>query len=196
MPSHDKPPTAAANLAPSDNPPSPEEALPAEELPDVAGDPLHDLREAIELPRGAWDRRTVSVPRRFGMGTLLILITCYALWFQVGRVFDLHPAVIAGVAVYFFVLGLVQWFVGEGQRVRRASAWTGVVMVWGGCLVVIVATIAQGLRGSVAVTAAPCMFAATFPVGIFLGYAGGTLVAGVFLLMRLADEAIERWRRR
>jgi len=120
----------------------------------------------------------VGVPRRFGMGGLMILVTMCALLFAGLSLLDLDkkPAVFAVIAILFVAVAVGQILLFEGNKPRQASMWVG------GCLLPIMilpigiyhhAEIGGILIGSI------CLI----PAGIISGYLAGVLSAGVFFVI-------------
>jgi hypothetical protein len=120
-----------------------------------------------------------GVPRRFGIGTLLLITAMYAVLFAVLRVFHAPPFVFVEIAGFFTAVGLGQMFLFKGQRPRRASVIVGVgfyvamsIFFWvdnrllgRGVFVLFLINLVEGL-----------FFGALF------GYLAGVMIAGVFLM--------------
>ena len=70
-----------------------------------------------------------GVPHRFGVGTLLLISTMYAVLFAVWRFIEGPPTVLVWVALFFFAVGLGQMLLFKGQRPRRASVIVGACVV-------------------------------------------------------------------
>ena len=67
----------------------------------------------------------VGVPNRFGVGTLLIISTMYAVLFAVWRMVEGSPTFLAFVTIFFSAIGLGQMLLFKGQRPRMASVIVG-----------------------------------------------------------------------
>jgi hypothetical protein len=78
---------------------------------------------AAESPRPIV--REAGVPRRFGVGTMLLITTMYAVLFAVLRSLQAPPITFLIVGLFVFAVGLGQMFLYKGQRPRRASIVVG-----------------------------------------------------------------------
>jgi hypothetical protein len=121
------------------------------------------------------------VPRRFGVGTLLVVTLCYALLFGLLRMIGADGAASITIAGFLTAIGIGQIICGPA-RARIASTAIG---AFGLPLFIVVTELAAGEVPQFNVCCVPLS-------GALLGYLGGVLVAGVFLLMRLADQWIHR----
>ena len=75
-----------------------------------------------------WNVRSsdvASVPRRFGVGVLLILMTAFAVLFAAMRTFGAWPEVFVVVAVLFLGVTLGQILLFQGEKPREASIVAG-----------------------------------------------------------------------
>jgi hypothetical protein len=127
-----------------------------------------------------------SVPRRYGPGTLLVITTAYALLFAGFKAIEADQVWWIGTAVFLTGIGIAQ-VIGGPKNARPASALAGAVL-----LPVILATTAAYYNGMPADGGVGLLCAALF--GGPLGYIGGVLVGGIFLLMGYADAALSRLR--
>ena len=131
-----------------------------------------------------------GVPRRFGVGVLLILVTFFSVLFAFLRCVDSRPEVAAIVGVLFVGVAAGQSLLFGGKNPRGASLLIGAVLfpleVLG--LAVYQMIVGQVGRGSIAesivegesiVVGLIC----TVPGGAVLGYLAGVLTAGIFLTM-------------
>jgi hypothetical protein len=133
-----------------------------------------------------------SVPRRYGAGTLLVITAAYALLFAAFKAWGADQVWWIGTAVFLTGIGIAQAIAGP-KNARPASTIVGL------CLlpfilaavryyyVAAASTDRLGDRGE--------WFMSLVCAGLLgapLGYIGGVLVAGIFLLMRYADTAIAR----
>jgi hypothetical protein len=149
---------------------------------------FHSAAAPALAPAGDWMRwleaqpAEYMVPQRFGMSAILGMMTALALLFALLRALDAHPA----IYLFFGSLGLV---ISTAQmlnnaRPRVASVVAGAILVplmWA----VLLAMDRQGPP----LLAIACIAIVATPVGAFLGYAAGTVAAGVFLVM----DRLERW---
>jgi len=120
-----------------------------------------------------------GVPRRFGVGTLLLITTMYAVLFAILRGLRATSSAFVVLGMFFFAIGLGQMLLFKGQHPRRAS------VIVGASLALIAFAITQATFPPVDVMA----LAVLFPAGIFVlffggvgGYVAGVFIAGVFLL--------------
>ena len=119
--------------------------------------------------------REAGVPRQFGVGTLLIITTMYAVLFAVLRVCGASPTDYAVVGLFFFAVGLGQMFLFKGQQPRRASMIAGVGFV-------VIGIILLRLLGGLITIDMESLWAGAF-YGMTCGYLAGALIAGVFLVI-------------
>jgi len=127
--------------------------------------------------------RVYSVPRRFGLGSLFVVVAFFAVLFGVMRLFMAPPVVMAYVGLQVVAAGVMQWFFRKHPRLTSAMAGAVLLPV----TIICYAAIDRASEDAFAVVAAsPCI--AIF--GAFCGYAAGTLIAGVFMVMEWADKTI------
>jgi len=123
-------------------------------------------------------RPAVGVPRRFGVGTLVLVTTMFAVLFAAMRTYGVHPITFGAIAVFFAGVGLAQAVLFVGRSPRAASVVAGAVL-----------TPALSLGIGIWVDGTPplslamiaCVFLAILGAG--LGYLAGGLTAGVFLVV-------------
>ena len=127
-----------------------------------------------------------SVPRKFGVGTLLVVSTAYAILFAILRAVDYPAAAVAIIGIFLTLVGVGQMICGQAAA-RWGSMAVGAVTT---VIITIIVTVLDSGRSNpgVLVTAIPCAAI----TGIVLGYLGGALVAGVFLITDWADRLIHR----
>jgi hypothetical protein len=126
-----------------------------------------------------------AVPRKFGIGTLLVVSAAYALLFGVLRFVNTPGFGTASIALFLTAVGIAQMIFGA------RAARTGSVIA--GTIVFPVLAIANLLmvERNFSLRMLPdmgwsCVCLLIF--GAICGYLGGTLVAGVFLAMELPDR--------
>ena len=133
---------------------------------------------------GGSRRREAGVPRQFGIGILMVMVTMYAVLFAVMRALRFPPTLFFIVALFFTVVGLGQMFLYKGQRPRRASAMVGIWFMW--CLAGITLII-EGVKSGFSLAYSGQLvlgFAFLgFLYGAICGYVAGLLIAGVFVLI-------------
>ncbi len=148
---------------------------------------INEETPAVRTPEGplgaGWDTRpAVGVPRRFGMGILLLMVTMYAVLFAVSRLLAQgNPAVLVAVAVFFTGVGLGQMLLYCGRYPRAASVWVGACLFPVEVLGLIF--VYHFLGDSSWVVGLLVLFLLSPILGAFLGYLAGGLTAGVFLLL-------------
>lgn len=144
--------------------------------------PLPPLGQYTRLPPHV---REAGVPRRFGMGTLLLITAMYAVLFAVLRALGLPPSAFLFVALFFTAVGLGQMLLFKGEHPRRASIVVGMAF-----------HLANGLlrfgyeavRFGTHALPDPCSAFVTVIVGGGIaGYLCGLLIAAIFLL-------IDKWK--
>ena len=136
-----------------------------------------------------------GVPRRFAIGSLVVIVTVFAVLFRILTLFD-TPAEVAGlIALFFSGIGLGQAFLLRGQRPRAASCLGGALLapaimlaVFGGSFVVPgLAHLRPNTLDSVVLLR---LMSGMFYLSLFgsvLGYFFGCIAAGAFLVT-------DRWR--
>ena len=73
----------------------------------------------------------VGVPRRFSIGTLMILVTAFAVLFSLLKVLHAPPTVFAGISIFFAWIAACQVLLFKGKNPRLASIVGGLVFGWG-----------------------------------------------------------------
>jgi len=151
-------------------------------------------------------RKQTGVPRRFGMGVLLVITTMYAVLFAALQRFPPEAQgypheVFLAVVAFFTGVGVAQTVLYHGRNPRRASIISGIVL--GGLIALVTALIEVHLHAGwfhrywwyyltvwiLLPTAGGTL------LGGPLGYLAGGLIAGVFLLFNkwqppLGDEEV------
>ena len=129
-----------------------------------------------------------QVPRRFPVGTMLLLVTVFAIVLSVARTLGATPGLILLIAGWVVLIALAQVLLFHGQKPREASIYGGAA-AW---FVLGVATILVRLAWQGAGTQAftEIVFFASLRtilgaifLGPALGYATGCALAGVFLVL-------------
>ncbi len=141
------------------------------------------------------DSPAVGVPRRFGVGGMLLIVTMFALLYGGLQWLEAPPVVFVTVAVFFAGLALGQMLFRGGRAPRAASVKIGAVL-WPA--EVFALALYLGYRSNPAgshVSGAILLSLINVPIGAFLGYLGGCLVAGVVLLLEMGSTLRARLRR-
>lgn len=128
----------------------------------------------------------VSVPRRFGAGTLIVVTTLFAVLFGALRFFNQPIGVFIGISAWLTVIGVAQMFGGR-QYARAASIAAGVFLLPATVLAAELYSRYTNSAGDGGLVDGIALLVLTVP-GALLGYVGGVFVAGVFLVMHWADS--------
>ena len=149
-----------------------------------------------DRPWGArWDTTPAAgVPRRFGVGILMLLMTLFAVLFSVMRTMGASVETFAIIATMVAAVAIGQIFLFGGRYPRAASIWVGacffplqvmVVRLWmyspygdGSFLSPV-----KLIEGSI------CPMLVSIPIGAGFGYLTGGVVGGVFLVL----DALAQW---
>lgn len=133
--------------------------------------------------------KQVGVPRRFSVGTLMILIAMFGVLFAVLKMLGTHPIVFAGVAIFFGGVGAAQMFLFKSHDPRKASLVAGFVLgpVVGIGMIVIANLIANNYGvpynpQQMNLAGVMCCGVGFLLLGAPFGYIAGCLVAGIFLV--------------
>ena len=132
----------------------------------------------------------MGVPRRFGVGRLMLIVAIYSALFGLLRELDVHPLTFGLIAVFFTAIGMAQMLLFGGTRPRAASHLVGAGIVPLLFLVAVLSAKWFGWSGAITrsvveLTAAQIavLFVYLVPVGFALGYPAGVLIAGIFLVL-------------
>lgn len=133
------------------------------------GDPLQSH------PLAAPTEEAARVPRRFGVGVLMILVTVFAVLFAVLNMLDADPRVFSIVGVLFLGVTAAQVLLFGGERPRQASIVAGAVLL---PLAIFVVVMADALRrganvGSAIGGALAGGLLCALPSGAICGYLAG-----------------------
>lgn len=129
-----------------------------------------------------------GVPRRFGIGTLLIVTAAYGVLLAVLRSAGWYPGAILWTLVFISLVGLGQMLLFNAKRPREASVVTGAL---GLPLAILGAAMTYDTRPYNPLESL-CGLMCAFPFGAVAGYLAGGVVAGVFLLMDAVEHALAR----
>lgn len=148
--------------------------------------------------RAEWSGAPAAgVPRRFGAGGMLVIVTMFGLLYGALQWLRAPPGVFLGAAVFFAGLALAQMLFRGGRFPRAASVITGAIL-WPTELFFIMLyhdrKTPGGLRFYEAWEAWMTLVM-NVPIGALLGYLGGCLVAGVVLVLDMVRDAGKRLRR-
>lgn len=157
------------------------------------GDPSDWAPHAVPSRVGRSMPAAFGVPRRFGIGTLLVVTAAYGALLAVLRAMDWHRGVIAAFVGFISLIGLGQMLLFHARRPRKASIVTGAV-----CVPLVQLLIVLSREGREWFDPQGWLDAATMlgwillliPHGAIAGYLAGGIVAGVFLIMDAVERAI------
>jgi len=134
-------------------------------------------RPSGPVPRLA--QQEAGVPRRFGVSVLMVITAMYAVLFGMLQAIRAPVSVFFVIALFFTTIGLGQMFLFKGKRPRRASVLLGGCFL--PCLVLFITFSAY--HGNPWHVELLCVLAGSTIPGALLGYTGGGIVAGVFLVI-------------
>jgi putative acetyltransferase len=140
----------------------------------------------VGLPRG----KEAGVPRQFGVGTALLMMTMFAILFAVLRSLNVPALAFAIIALFFLGVGAGQALLFHGRRPRRASIIMGIVMTF---ILSIFKAFFNGVPGPEILPSLALLFCAACFGGIIYGYVAGVLIGSVFLV---SDKLRDAYRRR
>lgn len=131
-----------------------------------------------------------GVPRRYDLATLMAVTLAYACLFGALRALNAPPEAMVWSAGFLTVVGAAQAVLFGGKCPREASCLAGMGFM------LAVMLIERGLpRLWVDVFLVPILFLGAIVLpGFVLGYAGGVLVAGVFLVAHYLRSRLRRLR--
>ncbi len=122
------------------------------------------------------------MPRRYGIGTLLVISTLYACLIAGLQGLNAPWQVIVFFCLLLLVIGFCQMLAGA-RWARAASVIAGVIFMAAFGAIVTVINLPRNPQAWINGTLSGAVG------GILIGYLGGALVGGVFLVM----DAVERW---
>lgn len=128
-----------------------------------------------------------GVPRRFGVGTILIVTAAYGVLLAILRLAGWPPGYILWALAFISVVGLGQMFWFGSKRPREASIVTGAVV-----LPVFLLVWSAGVNHYEPLASICCGLVCSVPFGGTAGYLAGGVVAGVFLIMDAVEQALDR----
>lgn len=171
-------------------------------MPEFDGDYPEDQRDSDSFARaplavtsrlGRSMPAAFGVPRRFGIGTLLVVTAAYGALLTVLRAMDWPRGVIAAFVGFISLIGLGQMLLFHARRPRKASIVTGAVCVPLAQLLVysLLAIRDRGdLRFWLDDGKLLVWLLYSIVLGAAAGYLAGGVVAGVFLVMDAVERAI------
>jgi hypothetical protein len=154
-------------------------------------------RKRSGQPWGArWDTPATGVPRRFGIGVLMLLVTLSAVLFSILQTVGAGPEVFAVISSMVVAVAIGQVFLFGGRYPRAASIWVGICFAPLQAIALCLwAYLEPGSNWSPSILQLlAALLASAFiaiPIGAGFGYLSGGLVGGVFLTL----DALTRWQR-
>ena len=145
------------------------------------------VAELAERPaeRAAGDE-PFGVPRRFGIGTILVITTAFGLLLSLLQNAGAPPGVVWFVIVFVSLIGLGQMLLFGGSHPRKASIVTGEI-----CFPLMIAAAVALFKPSRTLPGEMAWVVFTSLVfGGGFGYLAGGVVAGVFLIMDGVEQAL------
>ena len=137
-------------------------------------------------------RKPVGVPRRFSIGTMMILVTAFALLLGVLKSLGAPPPVFAIVSIFVVGIAASQSLLFKGKRPRLASIVGGMIII---CLfnlfdlAVRLIFHSQFFGPAAAVSFLVKTLMLSVVIGGVLGYLVGWFVASIFLVRKEPDDA-------
>ena len=128
-----------------------------------------------------------GVPRRFGIGTILVVTAAFAMLFALLMSLGASPTVVAFFSGLVFVVGVGQLWLFGGKNPRAASAWVGVVGLPTFSILRLSYSYVANWESPPQIMAL-LLLIVSLPMGALMGYLAGGMVAGVFLIM----DAVEK----
>lgn len=169
----------------------------AEPSPEIINAELAEPPDDRALCEGASDERAsdngpFGVPRRFGIGTILVVTTAFAVLLSLLQTAGAPPGVVWFVIAFVSLVGLGQMLLFGAKRPRKASIVMGALGLPLMTFATLVLFSPRGVRAeeAVCVTFTACIFGGGF------GYLAGGVVAGVFLIMDAVEQGLADLRRR
>lgn len=132
------------------------------------------------------DNEPFGVPRRFGIGTILVVTTAFGLLLSLLQALGAPPGVVWFVIAFVSLVGLGQMLLFGAKQPRMASIVVGAICL---PLMTFATFVFASPRGADSEEAVCVTFAAAIFGGGF-GYLAGGVVAGVFLVMDGVEQAL------
>jgi peptide-methionine (R)-S-oxide reductase len=149
---------------------------------------LQPQHKSFRLTPPAPPQPAVGIPRRFGIGTMMILVAVFAMLFAVMKTLNTPPIVFGAISVFFAGVGLCQVLLFKGKNPRRASIVGGMIIY---SLFAVIAAIVTGVGArSVGLALSLVLEAGMFGVvlGGPFGYLAGCVLAAVFLVRKEPED--------
>ncbi len=129
-------------------------------------------------------RKVYSVPRRFGLGTIFVVTTLFAVLFGILTGIGVPGEFILILAGFLTIIGFAQMLLFGGKHPRLASVETGMILT----PIIVIAEMFYydfpfGSEPFEIIVNSVRMIQFGIALGMINGYTGGGVVAGVFLIM-------------
>lgn len=133
-----------------------------------------------------------GVPRRFGLGTIFVVTTAFAVLLASLRASGVSRVPVALIVSYVSLVGIGQLLLFRGAKPRAASCIAGSIAA---LILGLAAQAVEVNRNRDVWTFDPVSYVCLAVGGVFTGYLAGGGVAGVFLIMDLVEELLSKLRR-
>jgi hypothetical protein len=130
-------------------------------------------------------RLKVAVPRRFGLGALLVVTGCFGALFAVLSALNTHWILAQVICFMLLIIGMLQMLRGPGKAFESS--------VLAGIAIMAVVGVIGGLLFPESGTPLVVVFLLyALIIGPSAGYLGGVFVAGVFLIVDGVNHWLDR----
>lgn len=143
------------------------------------------------LPSESGPHGDYGVPRRYGLDSILAVVTAFALLFGALIKLGVGPVSIGFFVIFVAGVGLSQALLFDGQDPRKASVHGGLIMA-----LILVAVLVVYLETVWGQRTPICIVGGLVFLGPILGYVAGTLIAGIFLILDALEELFRKGRGR
>jgi hypothetical protein len=153
---------------------------------ELAAEELESRGDGGETREPPAPARTYQVPRRFGLGSVLVVTAFFCVLFGAMR-YWIPPLAMAYIGLQILAAGVMQMVMRD--QPRGGSALAGAILL----PTFVISSMVYVGRGYPQEPAELVMSIVCSAVGGgLLGYTAGVLIAAVFMLMQMADEMISR----
>jgi hypothetical protein len=151
-------------------------------------DSEHDEAPYRSFRLGRAKSPQVGVPRRFGIGTMMVFTAMFAVLFSVLKTLNVSPAPFVFISVFVAGVAACQAILFGGKNPRAASIAGGSVLYY--LMMVVVYLYSGSVPGAwpkESLFSLPGIFALLL-AGAWAGYAAGILAAAIFLVWKEPDD--------
>jgi uncharacterized protein with PQ loop repeat len=131
------------------------------------------------------------LPRRFGIGTMMVITACYGLLFSILKICYTPWYLFLFIPLFLTGVGLSQMFLYRGIRPREASITAGIVIgtiFTVAVLIVFLTSYPQDIAKTIAIAFFIYIFFGIWIWGL-IGYLSGIVVSSIFLLCERKEQA-------